>query len=516
MKLGWNIFLFFLLINIIAGGGRLPSSDETSIFLMTENIALHGKLDIPPGIIDNGSFWNGKFYSWYEVGQAAFAVPFYYAGYAAAQLLPVPPQYQVLVIKAVVSTFNAFIGAIVAVLLFSFSKKLGYSNRPSFFLTLSLCIGTNLFPYLKSFMREPLLSLFLLGGVYFLFSYKSEPTKKKWLVYAGLFAGLGFLTKVTFALNIVFLLGYLVFILWKEHRGSPPLIVKECFYFLVPMGLGFAGILVYNYLRFANIFDLGYHGGTAFSTPIYVGLYGQLLSSGKSVFLYAPLTILSFWGFASFYRVCKTEAILFLSLILSNLILYSLYVSWAGEGSWGSRYLIPVLPFAILSIGMLLNNATRLLKSFAVILTLLGFFVQIGGTAIYLGNYHREIGEFPYQRTFDDPEFMYKSHFVPNYSPVLGHWRMALRNLNEHLQGNIPQISLSGGDQLKRIPIQSSEQEKLFHTFDFWFSYPYYSGIKSPLPLLILVILVGMLFGQGLRMRKLINSGADTKLTHKT
>jgi hypothetical protein len=510
MKPGWNIFIFFLLINLIAGGGRLPSSDETSIFLMTESIALHGTIDIPPGITDNGSLWNGKFYSWYEVGQAVFALPLYYAGYTAIQILPIPQQYQLLMIKAFVSTFNAFIGAAIAVLFFAFSKKFGYSNRLSFFLTVSLCLCTNLFPYLKSFMREPLLLLFLLGSIYYLYSYKLNPSKKKWLVYAGLFSGLGFLTKITFALNIILLLGYLFSILWKRYSGSVKSIVHTSMYFLLPMALGFIGVLLYNYVRFANCFDLGYHGGTEFSTPLYVGLFGQLFSSGKSIFLYAPLTVLLLWGFTSFYRIQKSEAILFILLFAGNLIMYSMYMSWAGEGSWGSRYLIPILPLLILPIGYFIHKGTRITKTFAISLSILGFIVQIAGTAIYLGNYYREIGEFPYQRRFDDPEFMYKSHFVPNYSPVIGHWRMAVRNIDEHLRGNIPQISLSGGDQLKRIPIQAAEQEKLFHTFDFWFTYPYYSGLKSPVPIIALGILVGIFCYQSVRMRKFILGIAKT------
>jgi hypothetical protein len=504
MKPGWNIFLFFLLINLITGGGRLPSSDETSIYLMTESIATHGTFDIPPGIIDNGSFWNGKFYSWYEVGQSLFSLPWYYAGYAAIHILPIPSQYHALVLKAVISTFNAFVGAAIASLFFIFAKKLGYSNRLSFFLTVNLCVATNLFPYLKSFMREPLLLLFLLASVYWIYSYKLDPSRKSFLLYAGLFSGFGFLTKFTFALNVIILVGYFLFVVWKQHLTSLKPIVRESLYFFMPMLVGVAGILLYNYLRFSDWFDLGYHGGTAFSTPLYVGLFGQLFSSGKSIFLYAPITVLFLWGFASFYRQWKSEALLFLLLIAGNLILYSMYVSWAGEGSWGSRYLIPILPFLILPVGIFLHNATRLVKSAAIMVTIFGLIVQIAGISIYFGNYYRQLGEFPYQRNFDDSEFMYKSHFIPNYSPVLGHWRMLVRNLDEHLRGEMPLISVSNSDQQKRIPIAVAEQEKLFHTFDYWFTYPYYTGITSPLPILTLALLFGLLVFQTVRMRKFV------------
>ena len=53
----------------------------------------------------------------------------------------------------------------------------------------------------------------------------------------------------------------------------------------------------YNAVRFGSPAETGYgETAQAFTTPLYIGLYGLLLSPGKSVFLYAPILLAAIFG----------------------------------------------------------------------------------------------------------------------------------------------------------------------------------------------------------------------------
>jgi hypothetical protein len=211
-----------------------------------------------------------------------------------------------------------------------------------------------------------------------------------------------------------------------------------------------------------------------FTTPLFVGVYGLLFSPGKSFFLYAPLTILVFPALSRFRRTNRLELYLFAGLFIVNLIFFAKFMAWAGDGSWGPRYLISTLPLFVLPIGSLLQTS-KVVRKIAIGLTVLGFLIQVGGVSIYLGNYLREIGEFPLTKNFDDPEFFYRSHFIPNYSPVIGHWEMLARNVRVNFSEEKPNFRIASTGA--RIPLSEEDKLNLLYTLDFWFMYLSYAGI---------------------------------------
>jgi hypothetical protein len=157
-------------------------------------------------------------------------------------------------------------------------------------------------------------------------------------------------------------------------------------------------------------------------------------------------------------------------------------------------------------IAFYLNQTKKIIKRFAIALAVLGFIVQIGGVSIYAGAYLREIGEYPYQKNFDDPEFLSKAHFIPNYSPIIGHWKMLSRNVGEHLDGNYPRFSISPGIPDKRLPIVEEERSKLLHTIDFWFTYGLSANISGWIIITGIILLIAsiLLFALGLQRSLLL------------
>src|SRR5262249_35686597 len=133
--------------------------------------------------------------------------------------------------------------------------------------------------------------------------------------------------------------------------------------------------------------------------------------------------------------------------VVVTVLLYASFEHWAGDGSWGPRYLVPLVPALVAAVGALFAPRTlsdrRAWWGTALALGLLGAAVQVGGVAIYFGSQMREAGDYPYTRALSDPRFMNESHWNPYYTPIAGHWRMLARNLGEHLSGHVPRVSLT-------------------------------------------------------------------------
>jgi hypothetical protein len=471
-------------------GGRLVSSDEVSMYLTVESLVRHGTLDIPLDNAQNATVFDGKAYTWYEAGNILLGIPLYIVGWGVSAILPVSESLRSLLPRVTVSLTSAFIGGFLAILFYSLCRRFGLSVRFSIAMVFILIFSTFLLPYFKLYLREPFLALCLLGGIYYLIPNDRQLPSTHSPLLAGSFIGFGILTKLVFMLNVVPLIGY---IMWDHAKGNKrPLSQKftEMFTFIAPIFfIGILGSGLYNFLRFGNPLDTGYPSGVGFPTPFYVGMYGLLFSSGKGLLWFAPILLCLPWALSVFWQKHKQETICILGLFTFNLILYSVYISWGGDGSWGPRYLAPLLPLLLLPAAVYIHGAARSIRKIAFVLTTIGCLVQFGSVTIYAGSYLREIGEFPFKQSFTDPEFLYKAHYIPNYSPIIGHWRMFTRNLGEHFAGEYPHLQFNDQQSGKRLPIAAEDQSKLQHTLDFWFAYALYAGISAKVIICIFIVL---------------------------
>jgi hypothetical protein len=308
-----------------------------------------------------------------------------------------------------------------------------------------------------------------------------------------------------------------------------------------------AGHLAYDVARFGTPFETGYGRQAtpeAYGTPLWVGLYGLLVSSGKGVVWFAPALLLAPAGWRRLHRMQheprpmpalarraaerlrgwlpewlrptltrevpekkwedlrRTAPAILLQWVLA-LVIYGTFEHWAGDGSFGPRYLIPFLAPAFLLVTVVLQHPSRALRRTAQVLALAGFLVQVGGVGIHFGAQMREAGDYPYTRALSDPRFMSESHFNPSFSPILGHWRMLIRNTREHLRGERPRLESLGASNdaapkdasvttgapttardagaaaEQRIGISAADQSRLLHALDFWWLYAAYAGLPG-------------------------------------
>lgn len=264
MKKYTYLFLFTVTISALFSGGRLTSSDELSVFLTTESLVKRGELSINPELVANGILGrDGGFYSGVGIAQPVLSIPFFMLGDFAADIFRLSDPLRTLSVRSVVSLFNQFIAGLIAVVFFAFGLKLGYSKRLSLFLTLSLLFTTNLFPYLKSYMREPQLLLYLLTSVYYLYCFKLD-NKPKFLLYSGILCGIALLTRLTSVITLPVLFLYLLVILVQSRNSVSTAwvgILKGSLTFAGPIVAAIGVNAILNYLQFGSITTMPYTKG---------------------------------------------------------------------------------------------------------------------------------------------------------------------------------------------------------------------------------------------------------------
>lgn len=468
----------------VAGGGRIVGSDEVTMFELSRAL-LHGRIEVPEGATMRGP--DGRTYTKNTAGQAMLALPIVAAGEAAAAAAKLPPERAVLASRFVASFFNALVCALLVAALYAFARRLGATAGAAFAAAALLGFTTPVWVYAKSFLAEPLEALGLLlalgnaalasaGGA------QRLPDEPRRLRYAALGAFLAVSAKAS-------MLPLALLALAALGRSRPSRWIVP----LAGVALAAAGHLAYNAARFGNPLESGYGAqasAAAFSTPILVGLYGLLVSSGKGVLWFAPALWLAPAGWAEMARSrqhsseprhggpARNAAWAAVATWTAALLQFGTFQHWAGDGSWGPRYLVPLLPLAFLAVAFALTAASRARRRLAWVLGLAGLVVTLGGVGIHYGAEMRAVGDYPYTRALEDPHFMEASHFNPRFSPIAMHWRMLGQNAAMHLRGDLPALG-AGGAVDPRLGISPADQQALLRAIDVWWLYARYAGLPA-------------------------------------
>lgn len=385
---GPSVWLGLLLLALYAlcAGGQPFISDGEVMLITAMRIVDERTVSLPEGAAIYPQTLrraDGYVFSKYGLGQPLAAAPLYAFGrYLLGQRIigAAEPFY---VGRFVALLLPAFATALTGALLCAWASGLYRSARIGLALGLLYGIGTLAWPYSRFFFSEPLFTAALvLAG---LLIARGRP------LLAGLAFGYALLTRVGGLALLPALLGYLWLTTGEDRGGKIEertgqlsifnrlssilgerawRFLLKCFWFglgIVPFALAMAG---YNWVRFRSLAERGY-AGEGFTGNLLEGLYGLLLSPGKSVFLYVPLLLALPWAIGPFARRFRAEAALAGMLAAITLVQSALWwIWWAGWG-WGPRFLVPLMPFLVLMLGALLapgpetrpaaeNRATRL------------------------------------------------------------------------------------------------------------------------------------------------------------
>jgi hypothetical protein len=435
--LAFSLGLFLFAIYLLCYRGGFHSIDEVSIFAVTESLVKFGRVNT------NQVAWtqwttiqaeaqgffggDGQVYSKKGLALSLVQAPLYWL----ALHLPGLGMLQT------VSVLNALITAATGSLIFMFLERLGYSAATALVSALSWGLATISFVYAKYLFSEPLTGFLLLLAVYMLLVYHQE-WRLRHVVIAGLAVGFTVLARANNLFLIpIFGLYLLAISTWSNLRALKQSEIASylrheinprhpLFVFVVSLTLPGALLLIYNALRSGNPFQTGYDLNL-FSSNVLLGLYKLLFSPLRGLFIYSPIVILSLPGWWSLRRAHPAEAWLFAGLVAVTIGLFSAWSS--GEGlSWGSRFLVPLIPLFALSLAPLIeqlilsktpsstHHVPRIthyvLRFTFYILLLLSFLIQLLGVIInpwiFLARLQAEFGgEFFLENTAALYDFRY-------------------------------------------------------------------------------------------------------------
>jgi hypothetical protein len=393
----WTGILLFGLYFLTTGGQAFISDGE--IMLLTtvqmvdaQTIKLPDTAAVFPQVVHGH---DGFLFSRYGIGQPLMAVPFYWVGRYVIGWYLLPGCDDWHVGRFFLLLLPAAATAITGGLLCSWAAELYRSVRAGIGVALLYGVSTLAWPYSRFFFSEPLFTLFLVFAALSLFRWRPFT--------GGLAYGYAVATRVggLVLLPAFLLYGWLLGYRWRE--------LARLVAGMVPFG---ALILLHNWLRFGTWSEQGYQY-EGFSGNLLEGLYGLLLSPGKSVFLYVPILLLLPVALISFARNYRSE-MLFIAAIVSITLVESAtwWIWWAGWG-WGPRFLIPLMPFLVLILGTIV--AHRGWKHiFGLVLLPLSIGVNLLGILVDFNGYLKEL-------TKDDPAREIIHLFDPAHSPILAH-----------------------------------------------------------------------------------------------
>ncbi len=388
---GPGVALFLLLLGwyVLTMSGHTYSSDEETMLAVGEQIVSAGSFAIPRDELMNVSGGvDGRTYSRYGPAQSVTVVPFILAGHALAGVAP--PRYAGFVVRLSVLLLPALVTAATGLLLYAWARAIGYGIRVA--LTVGLLYGlTSLaWPYSRTFFAEPLATLFLV-----LCAYAMRRATPRWWTIAGAAAACALATKFQTALALPLIALYAILVPLtdhrepeqrttqrvpdKEQRDDRPRNTQQFSQFSIlnsqfsisgsralfgPIAFGLLGaalplgaLLLYNTLLFGGPLKVGYGGVSPaqwMTEPWQEGLYGLTLSTGKGLLIVSPTVALGLIGLGLRLRQQWREALLALALLLAHMAFYSRLPYWHGDGSWGPRYLVFVVPFLYLPVAGLL------------------------------------------------------------------------------------------------------------------------------------------------------------------
>lgn len=272
--------------------------------------------------------------------------------------------------------FFPVVGALGVWVFYRLAILLGYSERAAFWGAAVLGFATMHFHYSVVTHEQSQVVLLLLVAVVLIAKNLSKPR----FIYAWLLCVMFGLCLLLRASMLVTVLPMCIVAAAAEvWTAEAPNRLKVVGKWLCAGFCGTAGFIAvtlwYNYIRFGNVFEIGY--GQALESPWgQYSLFGSsplptlaamLFSPGKSIFLYNPVLLLVPVAIYAFYSRHKVITLAITAAIIGNFVFYSFFTAWAGDYAWSIRYQVVILPFLILPLIELFNRPLKVLAKIGII-----------------------------------------------------------------------------------------------------------------------------------------------------
>lgn len=356
----WLIFLLLATVYLLVYSGQFHSADEESILAMTESLSKVGWFDTPQRIFEaqvglpisqsyegvDGRIYSKKGWAW-----PLFLAPFYAVSVLTSEL----GGLQMAHLATLVVT------ALTGVLVYLCGLELGFSSRASSWGALFFGLGTIAFVYAKFLFAEPFVGLTLTGSAWIALRCRHRRLASPWpAALGGLVFGLAGAARVaTFALGPA----YVAYLLWplrtlQGNSSGSTTDRQRRWRNVLAFGLGVALPVLctglYNWITLGTPWKTTYESDMGFTTPLWEGLYGLLVSPGKGFFWFSPILLLALPGSRMLWKRGKADVLLVWGLVAGTVCVYAMWYMWWGGSAWGPRFLVPLAaPLTLLVIPVL-------------------------------------------------------------------------------------------------------------------------------------------------------------------
>jgi hypothetical protein len=428
-----RLFLFCTLVFLTLTSREPPWADAHVTYDTTQQLIDHHALDVH---LESGPPWfyahrNGRKYGVFPLGNVVAMVPSYLAYKVARRLAPSLPDPPVFTFFCHLSPALMMAGA--AALFYLVCRRRGASARWAVAATVALAGSTLCFIYARSPYSEALQTLALMWLVERTLAQAEQPTAVG-LGWLGVAAGVLINAKLVNVLLLPLVAAYLI--VERRRAGALGALFRQTPLALLAFAEFCALLLWHNHLKTGSIWLSGYAvKDGVFSGDLLAGLYGFLLSSGKSLFLYSPPLVLGVLGLPTAWRRRRNETLLLCSIIAMVLVFNAKFRHWHADYCWGPRHLVNVTPLILLLalpwLPEALARGRRALRRAALGALLgAGVAIQLLGAAFYWDHYIRILIAVKDQTGAAGwfQENLSHGHYIPVFSPIRGHWWM-LRHL---------------------------------------------------------------------------------------
>ncbi len=338
--------------------------------------------DASPEANADGERW----YSWFGPGQALAGLPFYAAGRALAWAFPeVEDRHAETTHLGVarseyfahllVGWRNSLFTALTAFLIVLASRRLGVQRLYAWIAGLTYGISTFAWPQARSTLNDVQGTFFLFLGFYVLLRMREEfkrlhEPRARHLFGLGATLAAAVLTRVVLAPAAAVLALAAVIAILRGSRdlarltdavGSRRTFLGMVGLFALPVVLGGVAFAALNLWRFGDPLETGYgavlRSGTFFSYPFTLGLAGLFLSPGRGLLWMAPGVLLLPWGLSRAWHDGERIWPMVLPFLAAALVVLPAGAQgWHGGYTYGPRYLLPLLPFLWVGVGLALER----------------------------------------------------------------------------------------------------------------------------------------------------------------
>jgi hypothetical protein len=502
-RIGHALFVLTLGVYVFTAGGSLTTTDAVATFDVTRNIVEHGSVAMSGNLLGMQAHRgrDGRYYAPFGLGQSIYNVPFYLAAKAFVGLTGVRIGRSDSIAKAFVALGQTLLGAAVVWELFRFGVTLTGSPWAAAWAAITLAFGSILWPYARFGFNQPLATFTLLCATHRVFlGARAGDTRR--LVSCGIWLAASLLTRHEMGLAVV------PIAVWLLFDGRRPF-AERCRHLaaLAPgVAAGVASLLVYNAVRFGNPLDSGYLRDPVpgFGSPILGGMLALLFSPSASLFLYSPVALAGVAGLAwLFMKRDRSAALLLVSLILLFLAFYATLGNWLGGRSYGSRYLVVVLPFLGLGWAAALQALPGSIRPRALAVVLaVGILVQLPGVLIDYAKASQSAAASQGRFTTEARQWEWRA------SPLVLNARALVHALPENIdyvlgRRPVPAIQPPSGEADRGFSQQFS------FSLDLWWLYLFYLHAVPRSVVLVLVLSFAVFVGVcSRRLARVLPSGA--------